>query len=65
MPKIQRHTSAVAIVQAQSGRPTLFINGHRVLVRGGQAQLGLLACLLDNLGRAVPYTRLFSHWAQV
>ena len=60
MPKIQRHTSAVAIVQAQSGRPTLFINGHRVNVRGGHAQLALLGCLLDNLGRAVPYRRLFT-----
>jgi DNA-binding XRE family transcriptional regulator len=60
MPNIQRHTSGIAIVQAQSGRPTLFINGQRVDVLGGQAQLVLLACLLDNPGRAVPYRRLFT-----
>jgi hypothetical protein len=39
MPNIQRHTSGIAIVQAQSGRPTLFISGQRVDVLGGQAQL--------------------------
>ena len=38
-------------------KAALFINGHRS-IRGGQGQLALLACLLDNLGRAVPYKRL-------
>jgi hypothetical protein len=42
-----------------TGRLALFINGHRS-IRGGQGQLALLACLLDNLGRAVPYKRLFT-----
>jgi DNA-binding XRE family transcriptional regulator len=42
------------------GRLALFINGQRVNVRRGQVQLALLACLLDNLGRAVPHRRLFT-----
>jgi DNA-binding XRE family transcriptional regulator len=40
-------------------KAALFINGHRS-IRGGQGQLALLACLLDNLGRAVSYKRLFT-----
>src|SRR5438477_12298139 len=57
MPNLQRrHTSGIAIIQAQSGRPTLFIDGQRVDVWGGQAQLVLLACLLDSLG-ACPSNR--------
>jgi hypothetical protein len=38
-------------------RLALFINGQRS-DRRGQGQLALLACLLDNLGRAIPYKRL-------
>ena len=58
MPK-QQHPSSIAILQDATGRLALFINGQRSN-RGGQGQLTLLACLLDNLGRAVPYKRLFT-----
>jgi DNA-binding winged helix-turn-helix (wHTH) protein len=34
----------------------LFVNGRRVTVQ--QKPLALLACLLDDLGRAIPYERL-------
>jgi DNA-binding XRE family transcriptional regulator len=53
----QQHPPGVAILRDATGRLALFINGQRS-DRGGQGQLALLACLLDNLGRMVPYTRL-------
>jgi DNA-binding XRE family transcriptional regulator len=56
MPK-QQHPPDIAILRDATGRLGLFINGQRS-TRGGQGQLALLACLLDNLGRAVPYKRL-------
>ena len=56
----QQHPSGIAILREASGRLALFINGQRVNVRRGQVQLALLACLLDNLGRAVPHRRLFT-----
>jgi DNA-binding winged helix-turn-helix (wHTH) protein len=56
----QQYPSGTAILREASGRLVLFINGQRVNVRRGQAQLALLACLLDNLGRAVPHRRLFT-----
>ena len=64
----QQHPSGIAILREASGRLALFINGQRVNVQRGQAQLALLACLLDNLGRAVPHRRLFkssgaSNWS--
>ena len=49
----------IAILRDATGRLALFINGQRS-DRGGQGQLALLACLLDNLGRVVPYKRLFT-----
>jgi hypothetical protein len=49
----------IAILRDATGRLALFINGQRS-IRGGQGQLALLACLLDNLGRAIPYKRLFT-----
>ena len=49
----------IAILRDAIGRQALFINGQRS-DRGGQGQLALLACLLDNLGRVVPYKRLFT-----
>ena len=49
----------IAILRDATGRLALFVNGQRS-IRGGQGQLALLACLLDNLGRAVPYKRLFA-----
>ena len=49
----------IAILRDATGRLALFINGQRS-DRGGQGQLALLACLLDNLGRAIPYKRLFT-----
>jgi DNA-binding winged helix-turn-helix (wHTH) protein len=49
----------IAILRDATGRLGLFINGQRS-TRGGQSQLALLACLLDNLGRAIPYKRLFT-----
>jgi DNA-binding XRE family transcriptional regulator len=58
MPK-QQHPSSIAILQDATGRLALFINGQRSN-RGGKGQLALLACLLDNLGRAIPYKRLFT-----
>jgi hypothetical protein len=58
MPK-QQHPSSIAILQDATGRLALFINGERSN-RGGKGQLALLACLLDNLGRAIPYKRLFT-----
>ena len=54
----QQHPPGIAILRDATGRLALFINGQRS-DRGGQGQLALLACLLDNLGRAVPYKRLF------
>ena len=56
----QQHPPGIAILREATGRLALFINGQRVIVRRGQVQLSLLACLLDNLGRAVPYKRLFT-----
>jgi hypothetical protein len=52
-----KHPPGIAILRDATGRLALFINGQRS-DRGGQGQLGMLACLLDNLGRAVPYKRL-------
>jgi len=54
-----RHANppSIAILQDATGRLALFVNGQRSN-RGGQGQLALLACLLDNLGRVVPYKRL-------
>jgi DNA-binding XRE family transcriptional regulator len=49
----------IAILRDATGRLALFVNGQRS-IRGGQGQLAMLACLLDNLGRAVPYKRLFT-----
>ena len=58
MPNHQ-HSPGIAILRDATGRLALFINGQRS-IRRGQGQLALLACLLDNLGRAVPYRRLFT-----
>ena len=58
MPNQQRPPS-IAILQDATGRLALFINGQRS-IRRGKGQLALLACLLDNLGRAIPYKRLFT-----
>jgi len=58
MPNHQ-HSPGIAILRDATGRLGLFINGQRS-TRGGQGQLALLACLLDNLGRAIPYKRLFT-----
>ena len=55
----QQHPPHIAIQRDATGRLALFINGQRS-IRGGQGQLALLACLLDNLGRAVSYKRLFT-----
>jgi DNA-binding XRE family transcriptional regulator len=55
----QQHPRGIAILRDATGRLALFVNGQRSN-RGGQSQLALLACLLDNLGRAVPYKRLFT-----
>ena len=55
----QQHPPGIAILRDATGRLALFINGQRSN-RGGQGQLALLACLLDNLGRAIPYKRLFT-----
>src|SRR4029077_6620316 len=49
--------SQIAVLRDATGRLALFVNGQRSN-RGGQGQLALLACLLDNLGRVVPYKRL-------
>ena len=57
MPK-QQHPSSIAILQDATGRLALFINGQRS--NRGKGQLALLAILLDNLGRAIPYKRLFT-----
>jgi len=56
----QRHPPGIAILREATGRLALFISGQRVNVRRGQVQLALLACFLDNLGRAVPHKRLFT-----
>ena len=56
----QQHPPGIAILRDATGRLALFINGQRVNVRRGQAQLVLLACLLTNLGSAVPYKGLFT-----
>jgi DNA-binding XRE family transcriptional regulator len=56
----QQHPPGIAIRREATGRLALFINGQCVNVRRGQAQLALLACLLDNLGRAVAHKRLFT-----
>jgi len=55
----QQHPPGIAILRDATGRLALFINGQRS-DRGGQGQLALLASLLDNLGRVVPYKRLFT-----
>jgi DNA-binding XRE family transcriptional regulator len=55
----QQHPPGIAILGDATGRLALFVNGQRSN-RGGQGQLALLACLLDNLGRAIPYRRLFT-----
>jgi DNA-binding XRE family transcriptional regulator len=49
----------IAILRDATGRLALFVNG-KPSNRGGQGQLALLASLLDNLGRVVPYKRLFT-----
>jgi DNA-binding response OmpR family regulator len=49
----------IAVLRDATGRLALFVNGQRSN-RGGQGQLALLASLLDNLGRVVPYKRLFT-----
>jgi len=54
----QQHPPGIAILPDVTGRLVLSINGRRS-DRGGQGQLALLACLLDNLGRAIPYKRRF------
>ena len=59
----QQHPPSIAILRDANGRLALFINEQRS-DRRGQGQLALLACLLDNLGRAIPYKRL-PLWAQV
>ena len=53
----ESYPPGIAILRDVTGRLALFINGQRS-DRGGQGQLALLACLLDNLGRAIPYKRL-------
>jgi hypothetical protein len=53
----QQDPPGIGILRDATGRLALFINGQRS-DRGGQGQLALLACLLDNLGRAIPYKRL-------
>jgi DNA-binding XRE family transcriptional regulator len=53
----QQHPPSIAVPRDATGRLALFINGQRS-DRRGQGQLALLACLLDNLGRAIPYKRL-------
>jgi hypothetical protein len=55
----QQYPPGIAILRDATGRLALFINGQRSDQRG-QGQLALLACLLDNLGRAIPYKRLFT-----
>src|SRR3984893_1104485 len=55
----QQNPPGIAILRDVTGRLALFINGQRS-DRRGQGQLALLACLLDNLGRAIPYKRLFT-----
>ena len=55
----QQHPPGIAILREATGRLALFINGQRS-DRRGQGQLALLAYLLDNLGRAIPYKRLFT-----
>jgi len=55
----QQHPPGIAILRDATGKLALFVNGQRS-IRGGQGQLALLACLLENLGRAVPYKRLFT-----
>ena len=55
----QQHPPDIAILRDVTGRLALFINGQRS-DRRGQGQLALLACFLDNLGRAVPHKRLFT-----
>ena len=54
----KHHPPGIAILRDVTGRLALFINGQRS-DRRGQGQLALLVCLLDNLGRAIPYKRLF------
>jgi DNA-binding XRE family transcriptional regulator len=55
----QQHPPGIAVLQDATGRLALFINGQRSN-RGGKGQLALLAFLLENLGRAIPYKRLFT-----
>ena len=55
----QQHPPGIAILRDATGRLALFINGQRS-TRGGQGQLALLAYLLENLGRVVPYKRMFT-----
>ena len=55
----QQHPPSIAILRDANGRLALFINEQRS-DRRGQGQLALLACLLDNLGRAIPYKRLLT-----
>jgi len=54
-----RYAAVLGVGLHATGRLALFINGQRSN-RGGKGQLALLACLLDNLGRAIPYKRLFT-----
>jgi DNA-binding response OmpR family regulator len=46
----------IAIVQLEEGWPLLLVNGEPV--RAHRAQVALLICLCDELGRVVPYERL-------
>jgi DNA-binding XRE family transcriptional regulator len=59
MRRQERYPWRVAVL-AKSGRLTLFINGQPTKVRLSQTHLKLLACLLKNLGRVVPYRKLVS-----
>jgi DNA-binding XRE family transcriptional regulator len=55
----QQHPPGIAILRDATGRLALFVNGQRSN-RGGKGQLAVMAYLLDNLGRAIPYKRLFT-----
>jgi DNA-binding XRE family transcriptional regulator len=57
MPKNHTHPAAVAVLRKETG-PVVFINGERP--RLNQTLTALLACLVDDLGRVVPYKRLCS-----
>jgi DNA-binding response OmpR family regulator len=61
------HWDAIAMTRKEKGKqrgglrirkPALFSNGDRV--SASNRHVALLACLRENLGRVVPYERLFS-----